>query len=181
MNQQTIIDASFMIISKEGLSNFSLGRLAKELGCTKSSIYNYFSSKDEIFNSVFTYYALRLSSTLDENCSNEKLYRKFVEYGLKNIEEFTFYFFHSRHYDFNEDTLKVIEEFGVKIRKLLLGLAEDLGADITNETILFGLLLGPMFSVIMQQKKNKKAVNLTNDELDFLVDSMLRSIRKENV
>lgn len=52
--KQAIYDAAFTLFKNKGYENVSFNGIASEAGFTKSNMYRYFSSKEEIFLSVFT-------------------------------------------------------------------------------------------------------------------------------
>lgn len=53
MNKLTIIHNALEILSKYGIEHLTLSSLATKCNITKSTIYNYFKSKDEILDEVF--------------------------------------------------------------------------------------------------------------------------------
>jgi AcrR family transcriptional regulator len=48
--EQEIIEITRRMVAFEGITNVSIGKIAKEFGSSKSQIYYYFVSKDQIFN-----------------------------------------------------------------------------------------------------------------------------------
>ncbi len=50
--RQAILDIAMEAFSKQGFSATSMSQLAKKLGGSKATLYNYFSSKEEIFSAV---------------------------------------------------------------------------------------------------------------------------------
>jgi Transcriptional regulator len=53
MKQEEIQQKAVKIISEEGFDRLSLSKLATECGIQKASLYHYFSSKDELINSLY--------------------------------------------------------------------------------------------------------------------------------
>lgn len=51
--RQQIKDAAFQLFAKEGFSNTSVSRIAKQADISKGLIYHYFSSKEDILVSIF--------------------------------------------------------------------------------------------------------------------------------
>ncbi len=51
--KEAIYKAAFTLFKKNGYDNVSFNGIASEAGFTKSNMYRYFSSKDEIFLNVF--------------------------------------------------------------------------------------------------------------------------------
>lgn len=52
--EDRIAASIFELISEKGMANISLSEVADQLGMKKSSLYNYFASKGEMIESVFT-------------------------------------------------------------------------------------------------------------------------------
>ena len=52
--RQSIYDAAFTLFKNKGYENVSFNGIASEAGFTKSNMYRYFSSREEIFLNVFT-------------------------------------------------------------------------------------------------------------------------------
>ncbi|WP_165311777.1 TetR/AcrR family transcriptional regulator [Vibrio ziniensis] len=64
--RQAILDIAKECFSQQGVSGTSMSQLAKELGGSKATLYNYFSSKEEIFAEV-------MQSSATEQISNSFL------------------------------------------------------------------------------------------------------------
>ena len=53
--KEEIIQATFMLASKNGIDNVSMSQIATQLGIKKPSLYNHFRSKDEIVKAMYDY------------------------------------------------------------------------------------------------------------------------------
>ncbi len=94
--RQKILNMALELISKDGFDNFSMRKLAARLHITATTIYQYFSSKDELYLAVLTegfgelhtrmYEAYRLGST-----PMEKLKGALREYIRFGIDQANFY------------------------------------------------------------------------------------------
>jgi len=51
--KEAIYEAAFALFKKKGFENVSFNGIASEAGFTKSNMYRYFSSKEEIFLNIF--------------------------------------------------------------------------------------------------------------------------------
>ncbi len=173
-----IIEASFEIISNEGLDGFSLSKLASKLGCTKSSLYNHFKNKDEILNNLFLEYHQRMFSSFKEIENPIEAYEHYVRYCLSNMGTFRFFYSYSRHIKFDDETKLSFHKDKKLLEDLIMKVAKIQDCEYDNFTIISGLLLGPIFSVVMRNNHGE-AEPLTEVEIDLLISSMLRSIRKE--
>ena len=80
--KEEIIQATFMLASKNGIDNVSMSQIATQLGIKKPSLYNHFRSKDEIVKAMYDY--LRTQA-------KEKLKITDLDYGKlvkdKSLEE----------------------------------------------------------------------------------------------
>ncbi len=52
--REKILDAALTIISEHGYKFFSMRKLARRLGMSATTIYNYYSSKDELYLMILT-------------------------------------------------------------------------------------------------------------------------------
>lgn len=78
--RDAIYSAAFTLLKKDGYENVSFNGIAAEAGFTKSNLYRYFSSREEIFLNIF--------STLFEGWVDDCLKRlRKLEQGA-NIERF---------------------------------------------------------------------------------------------
>lgn len=87
----SLLIAARRLFKKEGYENVSLNRIADEAGFTKSNIYRYFSSREEIFLSLYTDLVTAWSEdivkeykNLPDNVSVEKFAKRWVEVTLKH-------------------------------------------------------------------------------------------------
>ena len=80
--KEAIIQATFMLASKNRIDNVSMSQIATQLGIKKPSLYNHFRSKDEIVKAMYDY--LRTQA-------KEKLKITDLDYGKlvkdKSLEE----------------------------------------------------------------------------------------------
>ena len=53
--KEEIIQATFMLASKNRIDNVSMSQIATQLGIKKPSLYNHFRSKDEIVKAMYDY------------------------------------------------------------------------------------------------------------------------------
>ena len=52
--REKILDEALSLISEHGFASFSMRKLASRLGMTATTIYNYYSSKDELYLMILT-------------------------------------------------------------------------------------------------------------------------------
>jgi AcrR family transcriptional regulator len=113
-----ILDTALSIIIEEGFNNLSVRKIASRLGFTATTIYNYYTNKDEInlmirirgFEKLYDLLTNRSASFNDiENKLNARV-RAYIEFGLTNPS----------YYDimFNLHTPKYLDYVGTDIEPL---------------------------------------------------------------
>ncbi len=178
MDKNKIIDVAFKLIIKVGLEEFSIGKLAAELNCTKSSIYNYFTNKDDLLNQIFITKIKVLTQNLNYDDDPEYLIRKYAHNCIENKDVFTFFHKHAHARFTNENTIKVLEGEMKNIHSIVMKLLEK--NTLTTKikpAIIQSLIFGPIHGLIMCSKVYK--IETTEEDVDLLVDLILATIRKE--
>lgn len=66
-NRNNILETSKQLFLKNGVDKTTMDDIAKQADCSKSTIYVYFKSKDEIFNTIVFEYMLLLKEGIDES------------------------------------------------------------------------------------------------------------------
>ena len=88
--RRKILNSTLEIIAKEGYASLTMRKIAKCIGMSATSIYNYFHNKDEVYLAVHTEgYKLLYKETYNANQlgknpkeSLENVIRAFVNFGL---------------------------------------------------------------------------------------------------
>jgi AcrR family transcriptional regulator len=117
-NRGRILDTALDIIIKEGFDNLSVRKIASRMGFTATTIYNYYTNKDEInlmirIRGFEKLYDLLLTSSASQNDLEDKLkamIRGYIEFGLTNPS----------YYDimFNLHTPKYLDYVGTDMESL---------------------------------------------------------------
>ncbi len=90
--KEKILDVALEMIAKQGFENFSMRKLAAKLDITATTIYNYYSSKDEIYLYILIYgfgelYQV-LSSVYNSDLNLEDkvkaLVKAYITFGIQN-------------------------------------------------------------------------------------------------
>ncbi len=74
--KEEIIQATLELAAEKGLGTVSMQQIASKVGITKASLYNHFSSKDEIIEAMYEF--LR-TATSNKSKSKDMDYQKLVE------------------------------------------------------------------------------------------------------
>lgn len=113
-----ILDTALDIIIKEGFHNLSVRKIASRLGVTATTIYNYYTNKDEInlmirirgFEKLYDLLTKRSALFDDIERKFNAMVRAYIEFGLTNPS----------YYDimFNLHTPKYLDYVGTEIEPL---------------------------------------------------------------
>jgi len=116
--QERILEAALHIIIQEGFPALTMRRIASRIGMTAPNIYNYYTSKDELYISLvikgFEMLHRELMSVYDAHENpverGEALARAYIDFGMK----------HSSYYDimFTYPTPKYDDYVGTPLEKL---------------------------------------------------------------
>ncbi|WP_428241042.1 TetR/AcrR family transcriptional regulator [Gynuella sp.] len=86
-----IVDAAKQVFSETGFESASMNEIARRVGFSKATVYNYFSSKEEIFLSVMETFARRqlaeAFNTLEAESDLLPSLKSFSESYLQSITE----------------------------------------------------------------------------------------------
>jgi AcrR family transcriptional regulator len=116
--RERILDTALDIIIKDGFNNLSIRKIASRLGVTATTIYNYYTSKDELnlmirirgFEKLHGLLIERSASINDIEGQLKAMIHGYVEFGLT----------HPSYYDimFNLHTPKYLDYVGTDIEPL---------------------------------------------------------------
>lgn len=164
--QTRIIETAMKLFSQKGYHSTSIQEIAENSGIAKGSIYNYFSSKEDLFMSIFKHYHERLFNQVSQIEKNEtlsdrdmlveQLYIQFQQFlSQKDFihmqmrqqiiqvnDEIRSYMFKVRAEMFNWYCQRIRQIYGPKTEKSVFDLA----------TILSGMAREYMFYIIVEDK-----------------------------
>jgi AcrR family transcriptional regulator len=87
-NRNNIIDAAKKLFQRKGFDKTTMDDIAKKADYSKSTIYVYFKSKDEIYNSIICEYMTLLRDTLDSTIKSIEGFAECYFAICKKIVEF---------------------------------------------------------------------------------------------
>ena len=92
IRRDDIINAALKVIKENGIHNSTMNNIAKEAEFTKKSLYSYFTSKEEIYASIFIKFFKVFINEIEEKISK-------VNTGLEKIElmGMSYYEFYSEY------------------------------------------------------------------------------------
>jgi len=80
--RQAILDIAQTLFTQKGFTQTSMSEIAKQLGGSKATLYNYFKSKEEIFAAVMEESAKKaVSSAFDDLSDNRPLQETLKKFG----------------------------------------------------------------------------------------------------
>lgn len=146
--RERILDTALDIIIEEGFNNLSLRKIASRLGVTATTIYNYYTSKDEINLMIRIRGFEKLHDLLTKRSSHfnniedriKSMIHAYVEFGLTNPS----------YYDimFNLHTPKYLDYVGTGIEPLA-------HTEKQNALKCLALFMEPINAYIHQKGKKK--------------------------
>jgi AcrR family transcriptional regulator len=164
--QTRIIETAMKLFSQKGYHSTSIQEIAENSGIAKGSIYNYFSSKEDLFMSIFKHYHERLFNRVsqiekDGTLSERDMFIKqlhiqfqqflsqkdFIHMQMRQQiiqvnDEIRNYMFKVRAELFNWYCQRIRQIYGPKTEKFVFDLA----------TILSGMMREYMFYIIVEDK-----------------------------
>ena len=99
--KQQFINCAYEILQTEGIDHLSIRRLAKEMGCTSTTLYTYFDNVEHLITMASIRYLKgymadfkRINSEKHDPLElNILLWERFVTYALENVDIFEMLFF----------------------------------------------------------------------------------------
>jgi AcrR family transcriptional regulator len=142
--KEKIFNTSLDLFSQRGFSGVSIREITREVGIKESSLYNHFSTKDDILESILTYFRNDFSKTLPPVDSLDDILQKssveaFLKAGHRNF----------KHYMEDETGMKMWRILQVEQYRSPLA-REIILEDFFKKTIEF---LEIVFSKLMDLKK----------------------------
>ncbi len=100
MVKQEILDAALEILYQEGFNDLSMRKIARKTKMTAANIYNYFTSKDEIYLAIQTrgfadmaeQFRKIADSDADPRRKVEKMIRAYIDFGTGNPDQYEIMF-----------------------------------------------------------------------------------------
>lgn len=83
--RQAIIETAKAEFAKHGFNQTSMSMIAKKLGGSKATLYNYFSSKDEIFASVMESAAQQITTAFQSLSTDMDIRTALISFGTKYL------------------------------------------------------------------------------------------------
>ncbi len=98
--RENILDEALALISEHGFASFSMRKLASRLGMTATTIYNYYSNKDELylmiltkgFDMLYRSFAEIYASDRDPSVKVRDMVRSYIDFGINKAHYYNIMF-----------------------------------------------------------------------------------------
>ncbi|AKB85248.1 TetR/AcrR family transcriptional regulator [Methanococcoides methylutens] len=175
--REQIINAAIRLFVEQGFDNTPTSQISKEAGVATGTLFNYFSTKEELINEAYLYVKTNLFEMLSESCRSyistkeafEGVWFSLIEWGYNNRmeSEFSRVFVNSVY--ITKLTKKRYEELGGPIRDLMArGFDEGLFKDVPVEllqNVIGGVYQGVMNYMYELDELDEKLVASSFDML----------------
>lgn len=112
MDKKKILKASYKLIMKIGLENFSMRKLASELNCQPASIYYYYETKNDILNDLYlTIFFKNFDIIGNEYNSLEDFLLDLCTRVQKNRSKYLFFIRHMHSHFLAKETKQIIKSY----------------------------------------------------------------------
>lgn len=182
--RKLVVQAVFDVTCEEGITNLSIGKIAKKAGVSKATVYVYFDNKTDMLGKIYLDIKRRMDDGLFEQINTSDSYPKRVRMALGHFAKF--FISHPIESDFmrsiqanpnlvDPEILKTSETIAKPVMDLFNeGIEKHLWVS-NDPVILFAILLSPLIQIIeYYYNKNQPVPDDTLTELlDLLVKNSL--------
>lgn len=167
--RKQILDSSLYLINKNGLEDFSMRKLAKQLNIQSSTIYYYYKNKSELLYELY----INTASLFFEDCSlfnqdmEEDIYNK-AKLIQEHKEEFIFLLKYQKAMFLDEEFKKKFKE------RFKNNFVKDKQKNKFNK-ITHILMMGPLVMLAISDDEEK----LSDSELRLLAHRIYKCYKEE--
>ncbi|WP_105614560.1 TetR/AcrR family transcriptional regulator [Vallitalea okinawensis] len=179
-----ILNATLKLIIKDGFENLTLAKILEESKAGSGTLYNYFSSKDDLIKELYKDLRKKISRFVlvdyDNNVSIrirfEMFVRKYLNYCIDNLDEMNFIEQYSYFYYDSVDIAGMNDDgFYKALLSLLKEGQEQRLVRINRIELLIQIINGIVMSVAKGHNVGK--FTLTDQEIQNVVNSCWDSIK----
>ncbi len=201
IEKKRIVNAAMELLYEDGFDRLSMKKLGDRLGMTAANLYNYFSSKDELYIEMRRYGFLELYDRLDAAYRDgrgleeriKNLIREYVRFGMEEVYAYDMLFTGRTSYDQYKNTpLETIAnremESSIRIFHLIVGCIKEyaeaghrLPAEASTTAVLIwsylhgAICLHNNNKTWMAQESPEKIMETTVNSLCLLIFNVLQS------
>ncbi len=190
--KDNIIQHADKLFKKFGYNKTTMNDIAKSMGKSKSSLYHYYSHKEEIYKDVisreFNILKEKLLNEINKKISPIDKLHTYTIVRIKLLSDIAIYYTHFNEeyyllYDFNEKIRKDFdkEEVNIITNILIEGVQENIFKIKTPKQ------LAEAFLIVLKGYEYKWAINKPNKELEKNIRSLFEillngiMIKKDNI
>ncbi|MCX8125029.1 MAG: TetR/AcrR family transcriptional regulator [Spirochaetes bacterium] len=126
--KQQILDAAAKIVIKEGFNKLSMRKIASVLGVTATTLYNYFTNKDELyfyirirgFELLYQLFESAYNSVLDSREKMRALILAYINFGIEYPDYYEIMFINRNVPKFMDCIGTPLEDVGAKEKEIAL-------------------------------------------------------------
>ena len=171
MDKKKILKASYKLIKKIGLENFSMRKLASELNCQPASIYYYYETKNDILNDLYLSLYLKYFDIRDNKYDSLEDYLFDLCIRVqKHHKEYLFFIRHMHSHFLSKETKKIINSYHEYSRDLVSSFVAGKMVSCPDFVIINGTIIELAF---MNQSK------FSEEEIKVLVNKIAIAIKGE--
>lgn len=166
-NKDNILNSSLAYISKNGLENFSMRKLANSLQCQPASIYYYYESKEEILNDLYLKirndFINSFEIIMEPQLSKHDFIRFIIENALEHREEYIFLNNYVKSSFMNRENIRLAKSMNDDISHKM---RVKLGPNPSKED--FIILTGTIYQLVKLEKKDYQRINI-----NLIIDKLI--------
>ena len=189
--KENILDTALHLIADEGFQNLSMRRIASRLGVTATTIYNYYSNKDELYFMIRTHgfellYQNLVEAYNDHRTPRERLkacIQSYIKFGVEYPDYYDVMFVNKNVPKYREsigteleDVASIDKEMGLKTLFFIARLFKELypgdhsftDEDARYSTIQLWCELNGIVSL-----SNSRLLHEVDDNVDTLIDRLV--------
>jgi len=143
--REKILDEALGLISESGFSSFSMRKLASRLGMTATTIYNYYSSKDELYLMILTKGFDMLYRRFDEiyraggdpSRKLREMVETYIDFGITNANYYNIMFTSDapKYSDYIGTGIEPVAHFEKQTALKLVDIASRVLSDLGKENV----------------------------------------------
>jgi len=186
LKRERIIETAFELFSKKSYHEVMMEDVAKLTSVAKGTVYNYFSSKEELYFSIMKQRMEKLTNSLTEKIENEtnsiNSLRSFITHLYMYMMTYQNFFLMYRKESLHRDSETSIElrTLEIKLRDLLAGIirtgeTKGLFRQI-DEDFAVNVILGSIFGAVQRGIDSKIDEVETRNEKEKIFDFVLHGL-----
>ncbi|WP_125588973.1 TetR/AcrR family transcriptional regulator [Companilactobacillus jidongensis] len=180
--RKLVVQAVFEVTYEEGITNLSIGKIAKKAGVSKATIYVYFENKTDMLGKIYLEVKRRTDEGLSEKLRDSDSYKVKVRNVLEHFAR------HFVAHPLESNFMRSVQSNCNLVDPEVLETSEKMAQPVTdlfeegvksnqwvtnNPIILFAILLSPLVQII--EYYFRKGQSVPDNELTELLDILVKN------